>query len=80
MGLLERSAWQTGSSTLLPGDCVVLYTDGIAEGMGQEELERIVQAAAAEGPTAVRDALLAHASSSGIEDDRTVLVARVEAS
>jgi serine phosphatase RsbU (regulator of sigma subunit) len=58
----------------------VLYTDGVAEGMAEEELSRIVRTAAAEGSAAVREALLAHSCSSGIEDDRTVLVARVEVS
>jgi serine phosphatase RsbU (regulator of sigma subunit) len=80
VGLLERSSWQAGTSPLLPGDCVVLYTDGVAEGMAEEELSRIVRTAAAEGSAAVREALLAHSCSSGIEDDRTVLVARVEVS
>ena len=43
-----------------------------------EELVRTVCATATQGPASMREALLAQAARSGIEDDRTVLVARVE--
>jgi serine phosphatase RsbU (regulator of sigma subunit) len=78
VGLLERAAWSAGSRRLLAGDRIVLYTDGVAEG-ATEGLVRRLRATLAQGPAAIRDALLEAPAAVEVEDDRTVLVAEVEA-
>lgn len=73
VGLLEQAAWEAGSQTLLAGDRIVLYTDGVAEGATEDLVQRLRAAACGE-PSKIRDALL----DTGSDDDRTVLVAEVE--
>ena len=74
-GLLDRGAWRSEAHFLRPGDRIVLYTDGIAESV--PDLVRLVEDASGLEPARMRDFLLEAAAAS--EDDRTVLVARVEA-
>ncbi|HMF44854.1 MAG TPA: SpoIIE family protein phosphatase [Polyangia bacterium] len=76
------------SARLLPGDLLVLYTDGLTEAAGDgggrfgiERLVALVEEHGAAPPAAVRDAILAAvaAFSSRRDDDVTILVARYTA-
>ncbi|MES1208791.1 MAG: SpoIIE family protein phosphatase [Pseudomonadota bacterium] len=75
------------TARLMPGDLLVLYTDGLVEAVGHDGRSRfgsdrliaaIEKAAAAASPAAVRDAILAQldAFAPRLDDDVTLLVAR----
>jgi len=60
---------------LLPGDLVLLATDGLSKMVSDAEVERVIAADAA--PQAVVDALIAKACEAGGVDNVTVVAARV---
>jgi phosphoserine phosphatase RsbU/P len=74
------------TAQLLPGDLLVLYTDGLIEAMGRDGRERfgtdrlaeLCEKHGASPPAAVRDAILAalDAFAEKLDDDVTLLVAR----
>jgi serine phosphatase RsbU (regulator of sigma subunit) len=75
------------AAQLLPGDLLVLYTDGLTEAaaddgsgarFGSDRLVRLIEERGGEAPTVVRDAILAAvaAFTPRREDDVTLLVAR----
>ncbi len=72
---------------LRPGDCLVLFTDGVSEAMdpggreyGEERLEAVlrqsIQASAAELVAAIHQDVLRHAASAQQSDDITLMVVR----
>ncbi|MFD3568069.1 PP2C family protein-serine/threonine phosphatase [Streptomyces sp. NPDC058671] len=84
LGALPGYAYETSSTPLLPGDMLVLYTDGMVERRGEDVtvgIDRLAAAVEASSPAAPRqviDALLADAEIAGHEDDACVLAIRVE--
>ncbi|MBL8178038.1 MAG: SpoIIE family protein phosphatase [Bryobacterales bacterium] len=87
LGLRRRSAFEEASLTLAPGDCLVLYTDGVTEAVngGGEDFGEPRLAAAIENNrtldvSALRDALVAEVDSFAGEtpqhDDITLVVLR----
>lgn len=66
LGILEEETWDRGYAQLLPGDVLVLYSDGISEAQneqmepfGEERLLASVQAHSGTTALEIRDALLA---------------------
>ncbi len=66
LGMLEDAAWRLQQVQLQPGDCLVLYTDGVTEAasandesFGLERLRCVVQEQAGQPATGVREAILA---------------------
>lgn len=78
VGLLDRARWRPESHPLRSGDRIVLCTDGVAEALGAG-LPAFLEACAGLDPAGMRELLLAEAARSGIDDDQTVLIARVNA-
>ncbi|MEU9292297.1 PP2C family protein-serine/threonine phosphatase [Streptomyces sp. NPDC048266] len=84
LGALPGYAYETSSTPLLPGDLLVLYTDGMVERRGEDvtvgidRLAAAVEASSPAAPQQVIDALLADAEIAGHEDDACVLAIRVE--
>ncbi|MHA4779288.1 PP2C family protein-serine/threonine phosphatase [Streptomyces sp. MSC1_001] len=84
LGALPGYAYETSSTPLLPGDLLVLYTDGMVERRGEDvtvgidRLAAAVEASSPAAPQRVIDALLADAEIAGHEDDACVLAIRVE--
>jgi sigma-B regulation protein RsbU (phosphoserine phosphatase) len=86
LGILERVDSAQGSVTLKPGDTVLLYTDGISEGMSIDHklfgVDRIRAALLAAGPGAqqtidrVNEGLKAFIGVAKPSDDQTMLVIR----
>ncbi|MFE9132958.1 PP2C family protein-serine/threonine phosphatase [Streptomyces sp. NPDC007355] len=84
LGALPGYAYETSSTPLLPGDLLVLYTDGMVERRGEDvtvgidRLAAAVEASSPAAPQQVIEALLADAEIAGHEDDACVLAIRVE--
>ncbi|XUM02519.1 PP2C family protein-serine/threonine phosphatase [Streptomyces venezuelae ATCC 10712] len=83
LGALPGYAYETASTRLLPGDLLVLYTDGMVERRGEdvtEGIERLAWAVAAapRDPQGLIDSLLADPEFTGHEDDACVLAIRVD--
>ncbi|HZB25964.1 MAG TPA: PP2C family protein-serine/threonine phosphatase [Vicinamibacterales bacterium] len=85
LGMFEKSRFVEGSTAVMPGDTLVLYSDGITEaedpgGRPFEEtgLEAIIAAHVADPPAElgarVLKAVEAHAKSSRFVDDLTILI------
>jgi len=86
LGLLAGAEFQQGSVRLDPGDCLVLYSDGIVEAtnvadeeFGEDRLAAVVRMNSHETAEGIRDhvlaAVTAFTGSSALQDDRTLVVA-----
>jgi phosphoserine phosphatase RsbU/P len=89
LGLMEESRWQTQEITLWPGDCLVLYTDGVMDAetgngdyFGRGRLRTAVQSAAGKSAEAicgaVETAVAHHTGAQPQLDDMALLVLRRE--
>ena len=90
LGLALPPGWHTVTAPLLPGDLWVVYSDGLVEAApagdgepwGFARLERCLREGAGGPAAALRDRILAaqraHTGTDDIEDDRTLLVLRIE--
>ncbi|OGF10402.1 MAG: hypothetical protein A2W00_08830 [Candidatus Eisenbacteria bacterium RBG_16_71_46] len=87
LGVMEDSRFESGETTLEPGDLVALYTDGVTEGAGdngemwgEERLVAALRDGRAAGAPALADAIVTAVrgfeGARGPADDITVLVAR----
>jgi sigma-B regulation protein RsbU (phosphoserine phosphatase) len=87
LGLLPDVAFETGQTTLDPGDLLVLYTDGLSEIRSPAEEEfgeaRIIERARAASARPAREvvgelvgAARAFAAGAGLSDDLTVVVVK----
>ena len=85
LGMFDASTYESVRTTVLPGDLLVLYSDGITEaenpaGQPFEEvgLERFLAARGSDSPATLAPAILqaveAHARDSRFTDDLTVLI------
>lgn len=88
LGMLERSVLHDETVLLLPGDLIVLYTDGVTEArrgddfFEEEALEALVVRAGALGAQELADAIVQEAvgfQSGDTRDDIAVVVLRVPA-
>jgi sigma-B regulation protein RsbU (phosphoserine phosphatase) len=88
IGMLDTPLFSDASVALLPGDVVVLYTDGVTEGrrdgefFGEERLRATVADAAAMDAQHIADALVAAAldfQAGDAKDDIAVLVVKLPA-
>jgi sigma-B regulation protein RsbU (phosphoserine phosphatase) len=90
LGLFAAERYEAGAAALEPGDCLVLYTDGVVEPadaleteFGVERLEGAVRGAtgrpAAEALRAVVDATRAFSGREPYDDDFTLVVVRRDA-
>ena len=88
IGLFEGAAWETGALTLVAGDLLVLFTDGVSEApapdgeeFGAERLAELLHAHRARPLEAVidavLDALLQWSGPVDAHDDVTLVLARV---
>jgi protein phosphatase len=66
-----------GEHPLLPGDVVLLATDGLSKMVPDDEVAKVIEAEA--DPQAITDALIEKARAAGGVDNVTVIVARVPA-
>jgi serine phosphatase RsbU (regulator of sigma subunit) len=89
LGMLEGSSYSTETSSLEPGDTLVLYSDGVTEAeddaerqFGQERLAEVCVANRSGTPgelaTAIDRAVEEFAGAGPIADDRTIVVVRRE--
>ncbi|MFI8327175.1 PP2C family protein-serine/threonine phosphatase [Streptomyces sp. NPDC085529] len=85
LGALPGYAYQTTTTHLLPGDVLLLYTDGMVERRGEdvtkgiERLADLVAGVPDAAPRALIDAILADPEQqSGHEDDACMLAIRVD--
>ena len=90
LGLALSGGWHTVTAPLVPGDCWVLFSDGLVEATraGSDEswgfarLEEVLRAGQAESAAALKDRILraqrAFTDRADTEDDRTLLVLRIE--
>ncbi|MBL8214185.1 MAG: PP2C family protein-serine/threonine phosphatase [Bryobacterales bacterium] len=87
LGLRRRSDFAESSLTLRPGDCLVLYTDGVTEAVnttgeefGEARLVAAVDRCRTLGATDMRDALVAEVDGFAVgapqHDDITLVVLR----
>ena len=88
LGAFPDSTYENGSIELLPGEVLVLYTDGISEAMnareeefGEDRITEISRAYSRE-PSAsllnrITESVTAFHGSTSFEDDYTLLVAKV---
>ena len=85
LGVMEDAGWERVSTLVEPGDCLVLYTDGITEAQnadeeffGQDRLEDVVKQQLGKPAREVREAILSEVSSwvgpSPQFDDLTLMV------
>ena len=91
LGLVLSGGWHTVTAPLVPGDCWVLFSDGLVEATragsdeswGFSRLEDVLRAGQAESAAALKDRILraqrAFTNRTDTEDDRTLLVLRIEA-
>lgn len=88
IGFLDGVEFEEVTITLLPGDLLVFYTDGVTEAengegamFGEERLYAVIEAAAdraaGEVAEAIRDAVARFAGEAPQFDDITVVVLRV---
>jgi len=90
LGLALSGGWHVVTAPLVPGDCWVLFSDGLVEATqtGSDEswgfarLEDALRAGPAESAAALKDRILraqrAFTNRADTEDDRTLLVLRIE--
>ena len=90
LGLALPPGWRTVTAPLLPGDAWVVYSDGLVEAApaadgepwGFARLEQCLREGAGDSAAALRDRILAsqraHTGTDEMEDDRTLLVLRIE--
>jgi sigma-B regulation protein RsbU (phosphoserine phosphatase) len=85
LGIDADARWRDQSVSILPGDALLLYTDGITEArsesgeeFGDERLADLLRSVAANPSPALVAGLLDEVARFGPvqEDDRTVVVAR----
>jgi hypothetical protein len=87
LGLLNAARYQQGSEQVLPGDTLILYSDGLLEAadsgdeeFGDDRLRRIIERLPAAKPDELRDeitgAVRAFTGQSGFQDDMTLLAVR----
>jgi serine phosphatase RsbU (regulator of sigma subunit) len=84
LGVVEGFQYQALASSLAPGDCVVIYTDGVSEAMNpKSELYGLVRLRAFVGQTngrpaevgpAIREDVKRHAAGRAQNDDITLMV------
>jgi sigma-B regulation protein RsbU (phosphoserine phosphatase) len=85
LGLFDGSTYTSGRTALVPGDALVMYTDGISEAESPEgtpfdeggierTLDQVPSSAAAPIGRALFDAVEAHRLDTRLSDDLTVLV------
>jgi serine phosphatase RsbU (regulator of sigma subunit) len=90
LGLALSGGWHTVTAPLVPGDCWVVFSDGLVEATraGSDEswgftrLEEVLRAGQAESAAALKDRILraqrAFTARADTEDDRTLLVLRID--
>jgi serine phosphatase RsbU (regulator of sigma subunit) len=90
LGLSLSGGWQTVDAPLVPGDCWVVFSDGLFEATraGSDEswgfarLEGVLRAGPSQSAAALRDRILeaqrAFTGRTDTEDDRTLLVLRID--
>jgi sigma-B regulation protein RsbU (phosphoserine phosphatase) len=90
LGLVLSGGWHTVAAPLAPGDSWVLFSDGLVEathaGSGEPwgfaRFEEVLRAGQAESAAALKDRILraqrAFTNRADTEDDRTLLVLRIE--
>ncbi len=88
LGVLRDHRWENVETPFMPGDMLVLYTDGITEARDrrgeQFGLDRLYDAAAMAEPTAqetldaIKEAVFEHQGGAVGEDDQTVIVLKRE--
>lgn len=90
LGLALPPGWRTVTAPLVSGDLWVVYSDGLVEAAPDEDgepwgfshLERCLREGAGDSAAALRDRILAaqraHTGHDETEDDRTLLVLRIE--
>jgi sigma-B regulation protein RsbU (phosphoserine phosphatase) len=87
LGLFTDSLYGSGVSVLRPGDTLVLYTDGLTEGMsptrelfGDDALRRALRGMESLPLRELRDRVMArletHRNGAALEDDLTLLMLR----
>ena len=87
LGLFPDSLFAAGATMLLPGDAVILYTDGLTEGMsptralfGDDALREALRGMQSLPLSELRDRVMArleaHRSGAALEDDMTLLMLR----
>jgi sigma-B regulation protein RsbU (phosphoserine phosphatase) len=85
LGPLQDTTYPAASGRLLPGDALVLYTDGLPEAvdpdgrlLGEEPVREALEGAPHDDPDAMRDRVLervaAHRSGAAAADDLTLLI------
>jgi serine phosphatase RsbU (regulator of sigma subunit) len=90
LGLALPPGWRTVTAPLVPGDLWVVYSDGLVEAAAEEggepwgfaRLEECLREGARDPAAALRDRILsaqrAHTGHDETDDDRTLLVLRIE--
>jgi len=90
LGLALSGGWHTVTAPLVPGDSWVLFSDGLVEAMragsdeswGFSRFEEVLRAGQAQNAAALKDRILraqrAFTDRADTEDDRTLLVLRIE--
>lgn len=90
LGLALTGGWHSITAPLVPGDCWVLFSDGLVEATraGSDEswgfarLEEVLRGGNAESAAALKDRILeaqrAFTGRTDTEDDRTLLVLRID--
>lgn len=85
VGLLPEAEYQSGRTTLMPSDCVVIYSDGVSEAANsadelfeESRLRRIIEEfkgqTVEEMADAIRDAVKAFTEGAPQSDDITLLI------
>jgi sigma-B regulation protein RsbU (phosphoserine phosphatase) len=85
LGVLQNASYEEGEVQLLPGDLVVLYTDGITEAernygeyFGVERLLKLAQASMSKNPSElvgkVLEEVAKFSGNSPQSDDRTIII------
>ena len=80
LGILERVSPGTNRARLLPGDVLLMATDGVMDAVGEQALEALLQEGEEDMPSLTRRALALaeRACEGGRRDDMTVVCLRVE--
>lgn len=77
VGILDNVKPVTEQKKLIGGDIVVMCSDGVIDGLGIEELERMVDADNSVNPQILTDKIIEEAKKKGVSDDMTVLAFRI---